>query len=40
MKAEIEEGVLKFQVTYAGFILAIKEETLMEEVEVNTNGSE
>lgn len=40
MKAEIEEGILKFQVTYAGFVLAIKEESLMEQVEVKTNGSE
>lgn len=36
MKAEIEEGVLKFQVTYSGFILAKKEEPFMEELEVDS----
>lgn len=36
MKAEIEEGVLKFQVTYSGFILAKKEESFMEELEVDS----
>lgn len=38
MKAEIEEGVLKFQVTYSGFILAKKEEPLMEALEVDNLG--
>lgn len=40
MKSEIEEGVLKFQVTYTGFILAKKDEPFMEEIEVKTNESE
>lgn len=35
IKAEIEEGVLCFQVTYSGFILAKNEETFMEELKVD-----
>lgn len=39
MKSEIVDGVLKFEVTYALFVLAAEFETTMEEFEVKTNGS-
>lgn len=40
MNGEIVDGVLQFQVTYAFFLLAIKNEDGMENIEVTTNGKE
>lgn len=39
MKGQIVDGVLQFEVTYAGFLLATKTETMMEELEVTTDGT-
>lgn len=39
MKGDIEDGVLQFQITYTGFVLATNSETTMEELEVRTDGS-
>lgn len=40
MDGSIVDGVLQFQVTYAPFLLAVKSETSMEDLEVKTNGNE
>lgn len=40
MNGSIVDGVLQFQVTYAPFLLAVKSETSMEDLEVKTNGYE
>lgn len=40
MNGEVVDGVLQFQITYAAFLLAVKAETNMEDLEVETYGKE
>lgn len=40
MNGDVVDGILQFQVTYTFFLLAVRTETNMEELEVKTDGKE